>query len=252
VRDRLRGQGHWRRRATSRALDEPVVVAGSRGRAYNRFMSSSWTRRRLIGAGATLLAYRAGAEGPGLGRTPAQTAGPFYPLDKPLDQDADLTLVKGRTRRAAGQVVHVMGRVLDVRGEPIAGARIEVWQANAHGRYTHPGDGNSAPLDPNFEGFASLETDADGRYRFKTVKPGAYPAGGSAMRPPHIHFTVAAKSARLTTQMYFPGEPLNAKDFIIGAAREERSLLIADLGPPTRDLEPDSLLARWNIVLATG
>ena len=84
-----------------------------------------------------------------------------------------------------------MGRVLNIKGEPVRGAKLEVWQANAHGRYTHPADMNTAPLDANFEGFALLKTDAEGRYKFKTIKPGAYPTGSNTMRPPHIHFRLS-------------------------------------------------------------
>jgi protocatechuate 3,4-dioxygenase, beta subunit len=210
-----------------------------------------FSRRRLLqltGVCAVASAYPATANPR---RTPAQVLGPFYPLEKPLDTDADLTLIKGRTERAAGQVVDVVGRVLDASGAPVEGARIEIWQANTYGRYTHPGDRNPAPLDPNFEGYANLVTDAEGRYRFKTVKPGAYPAGES-MRPPHIHFEVTGQKDRLVTQMYFPGEPRNDRDYILGRAGENRKLLIADVGPPTKDLEPGFLLARWDIVLETG
>jgi protocatechuate 3,4-dioxygenase beta subunit len=203
-------------------------------------------------SGAAMLGTAGHSLAAALRRTPAQTAGPFYPIDKPLDQDADLTLIKGRKERAAGQAVHVMGRVLDAKGDPVAGARLEIWQANTHGRYTHPRDANDAPLDPNFEGFASLETDAEGRYRFKTIKPGAYPAGPRLTRAPHIHFDVKGRVNRLVTQMYFPGERLNDGDILLPTSREVRSLLVADVGKPTPDLEPDSLLARWDIVLEQG
>jgi protocatechuate 3,4-dioxygenase, beta subunit len=210
------------------------------------------SRRGLLGiSGAAWLGTTGRSQAADLRRTPAQVLGPFYPLEKPLDQDADLTLVRGRKQRAAGQVVHVVGRVLNAHGEPVSGARIEVWQANTHGRYTHPSDRNTQPLDPNFEGFASLETDGEGRYRFKTIKPGAYPGGGT-MRAPHIHFDVRGRVNRLVTQMYFPGEPLNDGDVFMSTSREFRSLLVADVGKPTADLEPDSLLARWDIVLEQG
>jgi protocatechuate 3,4-dioxygenase, beta subunit len=212
------------------------------------------SRRRMLqisGAAVALGAAGAGGAEP-LQRTPNQTSGPFYPLDKPLDADADLTLIKGHRQRAAGQVVHVTGRVLSASGEPVSGARIEIWQANTHGRYTHPDDGNTAaPLDPNFEGYASLVTDDQGRYRFKTIKPGAYPAGRS-FRPPHIHFDIAGRKDRLVTQMYFPDEPLNESDAVIAGARDTRRLLIANLDRAAAQLEPDSWLARWDIVLANG
>jgi protocatechuate 3,4-dioxygenase, beta subunit len=186
-----------------------------------------------------------------LRRTPTQVMGPFYPLEKPLDDDADMTLIKGNKERAKGQVVHVMGRVLNANGEPVKGARLEIWQANANGRYTHPSDNNPAPLDPNFEGYAKVLTDADGRYRFKTIKPAAYPAG-EIMRPAHIHFDVTGKLNRLVTQMYFPGDPHNTDDLVLAMARKNKQLLMADVLPPTPDLEPDSLLARWDIVLEQG
>jgi protocatechuate 3,4-dioxygenase beta subunit len=209
-------------------------------------------RRRLLGlSGASLALAAIGAHAGAMRATPAQTSGPFYPADKPLDSDADLTLIKGHTHRASGQVVHVMGRVLDSSGKPVRGASIEIWQANARGRYVHPGDSNPAPLDPHFEGYASLTTDELGRYRFKTIKPGAYPAG-NAVRPPHIHFGVTGGKQRLVTQMYFPDEPRNDKDFVIAGAGDARKLLIADLMSPTADLEPESWLARWDIVLAAG
>src|SRR6266446_8949348 len=125
-------------------------------------------------------------------RTPDQILGPFYPM-KTLDQNADLTRVPGRPGRAEGQVLNVGGRVLNLKGEPVRNAKVEIWQANAHGRYTHPSDDNPAPLDPNFDGSAALTTDSDGRYQYKTIKPAAYPAGPNAMRPAHIHFQVSGQ-----------------------------------------------------------
>jgi len=185
-------------------------------------------------------------------RTPDQILGPFYPVRKPLDQDADLTTIAGKPGRAEGQVIHVMGRVLTVAGQPVHGARVEIWQANTHGRYTHPSDTNPAPLDPHFEGFAVLTTDAEGHYRMKTIKPGAYPAGPDRMRPPHIHFEVTGQSNRLVTQMYFAGEPLNDTDPFLQGAGANKERLIVPLGPPTQELEPDALVAVWDIVLEQG
>ncbi len=152
---------------------------------------------------------RAAAEG--LARTPQQILGPFYPL-KEFPQTADLTQIAGRPERAQGQILNVMGRVLNLAGEPVRNATIEVWQANAAGRYTHPSDPNPAPLDPNFDGSAVLTTDPEGRYRFKTIKPAAYPAGPNLIRPAHIHFQVSGRQDRLVTQMYFDGDPYNATD----------------------------------------
>src|SRR5260370_30955831 len=142
-------------------------------------------------------------------RTPDQILGPFYPVVKPLHQGADLTTIPGKPGRAAGQVIHVMGRVVNAQGQPVQGARVEIWQANTHGRYTHPSDHNPAPLEPNFERFAVLTTDAQGRYRIKTIKPGAYPAGPDRMRPPHIHFDVPGKRTRFVTTSYIARGPTN-------------------------------------------
>ena len=185
-------------------------------------------------------------------RTPDQILGPFYPVRKPLDQDADLTTIAGKPGRAEGQVLHVMGRVLTVAGHPVPDARVEIWQANTHGRYTHPSDTNPAPLDPHFEGFAVLTTDAEGRYRMKTIKPGAYPAGPDRMRPPHMHFEVTGQSNRLVTQMYFAGEPLNDTDPFLQGVGPNKERLIVSLGPPTPELEPDTRVAVWDIVLEQG
>jgi protocatechuate 3,4-dioxygenase beta subunit len=214
------------------------------------------TRRELLraalgigGAGALRVCWAHASPDP----TPFQTIGPFYPVTRPLDADADLTLIQGHAQRAEGQVIHLMGRVLDANGAPIAGARLEIWQANSKGRYAHPADRNPAPLDPNFQGFGAQRTDADGQYRFKTIKPAAYPVNPmnpSRVRPPHIHFDVSGKDSRLVTQMYFPGETDNPGDVIFGrlSAGEQRAVT-ASVAPPTPGMERDSLLVRWDIVL---
>ena len=187
-----------------------------------------------------------------LRRTPDQILGPFYPMIKPLNQDADLTTVKGRTGRAGGQVIHLTGRVLNIRGNPVEGARVEIWQANTRGRYAHPDDNNPAPPDPNFQGYGVQVTDEEGRYRFKTIKPGAYPAaGGSWTRAPHVHFDVMGRTNHFVTQMYFDGEPLNDSDRFLQSAGSPQ-MLVARLLPPTKDLEPDSLIVNWDIILLSG
>jgi len=177
--------------------------------------------------------------------------GPFYPVIKPLDQDADLTVIQGKPGRAQGQVIYVTGQVLDLKGQPVPGAEVEIWQANTFGRYTHPYDTNPASLDPNFEGYGVQITDAKGRYRFKTVKPGAYPASEDWMRSPHIHFCVTSRTNRLITQLYFEGEPLNEKDLQLKCVLNKETLM-TKLMPPTRDVEPDALIAPWDIVLRQG
>jgi protocatechuate 3,4-dioxygenase beta subunit len=175
---------------------------------------------------------------------------------KPLDTDADLTAIAGKSGRAEGKIVHVTGRVFDRKGKPVAGARIEIWQANTHGRYAHPSDPNTAPLDPNFQGFAVLTTDSEGRYRFKTIKPGAYPISPTEQRPPHIHFDVEGKANRLVSQMFFPNEPLNEKDALFLDLRSQSektaAAVIAQSLPPTKEIEKNAMLLGWDIVLING
>ena len=185
-----------------------------------------------------------------LPRTPEQILGPFYPL-KPLDQNADLTRVTGRPGRAEGQVLTVMGRVLNLKGEPVRNAKVELWQANAHGRYAHPSDTNPAPLDPNFEGSAALTADSDGRYRFMTIKPAAYPAGPNLIRPAHIHFQVSGRQDRLVTQMYFDGDPYNATDpFLNSVGRKD--LLTTKLVDASSEFEAGSKTAAFDMVIYKG
>jgi protocatechuate 3,4-dioxygenase, beta subunit len=206
-----------------------------------------------VAAGGLALSDRIGiALAQTMKRTPGEILGPFYPVIQRADQGADLTIVPGKSGRAMGQVIHVMGRVFNAEGQPVRGARVELWQANAQGRYTHPSDTNPAPLDPNFEGFAVQNSDGEGRYRFKTIKPGAYPATGTWMRPPHLHFEITGKVNRVITQMYFPGEPLNDKDILFQNIRLNREGLIARVLPATADVEPDSLIVVWDIVLDKG
>ena len=204
----------------------------------------------IAGLGALALPKPLGAAESELRRTPGQILGPFYPLNE-WPQTTDLTHVSGRSGRAEGQVLNVMGQVLNLSGEPVRNARMEVWQANAKGRYTHPSDTNAAPLDPNFEGTAVLTTDNEGRYRFTTIMPAAYPAGPNLTRPAHIHFQVTGKQDRLVTQMYFEGDPYNSADpFLNSAGRKE--LLITKVLDATPELEPRSKLVRFDIVLYKG
>ena len=189
----------------------------------------------LLTSGAKAIADRpATAESP---------MGPFYPMVRPPDSDSDLTMVAGRTGRASGQIIEVTGRVLDIRGNPIPGAEIELWQANAAGRYDHPSDPAIAPLDPNFQGYASLKADAKGDWRIVTVKPGGYdsPIGH---RPPHIHFDLRTGKARNIAQLYFPEEAEgNAKDLLYKdlGADAATSVAVRDSDDPNK--------YRWDIIM---
>jgi len=207
-------------------------------------------RRFLLDAGAVGLALTAATHAhAALLATPAIALGPFYPSQRPADTDADLTRVQGRDGVAQGTLLYVEGRVLDRNGKPLPGATLELWQANAFGRYMHPNDSDaSGPLDPNFQGYGQLVTDADGRFRIKTIKPAPYPG-----RTPHIHFNAASGSTRLTTQMFFPGEPGNERDGLYRwLSRDEQRASTARPGDRKGALESGALAVTWDIVLRTG
>ena len=138
--------------------------------------------------------------------TPQLTIGPFYPLDRPPEEDPDLTRMMGRPGSARGTVIEVAGRVLTEARVPVPAAHIDTWQANSAGRYHHPSDPSGGAIDPSFQGAALLRSDEQGRYRIRTVIPGPYGA-----RARHLHFDVRGRNRRLITQMFFPGEP-NAQD----------------------------------------
>ena len=218
------------------------------------------SRRRVLGtalAVAGLAAARplrdafAGA----LVATPRQGMGPFYPEAKPFDQDNDLTNVQGKTSRARGRLLHVVGRVFDSAGELVKDARVEIWQANSFGRYDHPQDRRDALLDPNFQGYGHDITNSDGAYHFRTIEPAPYLASTTWTRPPHIHFMISApRYPRYVTQMYVAGTPLNARDALLNgiSAPSERARLVVPLQPPSSELEPDSALATFDIVLGSA
>jgi protocatechuate 3,4-dioxygenase beta subunit len=207
------------------------------------------TRRHLV-VGAAAVASVSAAKSQNLVATSAQDLGPFYPMLRPADHDADLTRVKGRDGTAMGQPITVIGRIVDLRGNPIRNAEVELWQCNAAGRYDHPGDrANPAALDANFQGFARLATDRDGQFKFRSVKPKDYdtPIG---RRTPHIHFDIRGHRERLVTQMYFPNEPLNDGDFLLKNAAPRESVIAEAMERLSGD--PQALAFRWTVVLGVG
>ncbi len=176
-------------------------------------------RRKLLklGLGGTALGLStiAGAV-PFCGTTPAQTEGPFYPVNEQEDTDWDLTRLKGAQQISRGEVVIVRGKVTGADCAPLAGTLVEIWQACDSGKYNHPNDPNPAPLDPHFQYWGKATTDQDGLYLFKTIIPGAYPAAENWVRPPHIHYKVHKWGYKeLTTQLYFAGHKLNRADRIL-------------------------------------
>lgn len=148
--------------------------------------------------------------------TPKQVKGPFYPVADQIDKDTDLTRTAGAKDIALGRIIDVQGVVTDNLCQPAAEAYVEIWQACASGRYNHPADPNTAPIDPNFQYWGIAKTNKVGEYRFRTIVPGAYPADKDWMRPPHIHFKVHKWGYQeLITQLYFAGETLNEQDLIL-------------------------------------
>ncbi len=160
-----------------------------------------------------------------LPQTLSEVTGPLFGAEFVRNGDSDLTA--GHAGEPIGERILVSGRVLDENGRPVRNALIEVWQANAAGRYVHKRDQHDAPLDPNFTGEGRAVTDDQGRYQFKTIKPGAYPWRNhhNAWRPQHIHFSLFgnAYATRLVTQMYFPGDPLLAFDPIYNCVPDEKA-----------------------------
>jgi protocatechuate 3,4-dioxygenase beta subunit len=182
--------------------------------------------------------------------TPAVDEGPFFPRQRPSDSDADLTRVAGRSARADGDVIVVHGRVMDAACNPIAGAVIDVWQANRHGRYDHEADPNPAPLDPNFQGSAHLTSAEDGSYRIRTIMPGAYPASPDWDRPPHLHFKVARRGYHeMITQMLFAGHELNAADRLLQSLDAEEQEHVLVTAAAERDAEDDAPVYTFDLVL---
>ena len=184
--------------------------------------------------------------------TLSELTGPVYGHESLGEHDGDLT--RQHTGEPLGERIIVAGRVVDEDGRPVPDTLVEIWQANAAGRYVHVVDQHPAPLDPNFTGAGRAVTDAQGRYRFTTIKPGAYPWNNhaNAWRPAHIHFSLFGPSflARLVTQMYFPGDPLLTLDPMWMSIPDERARLrmmsTFDIGTT----EPEWALGyRFDIVL---
>ena len=179
-------------------------------------------------------------------RTPPQTEGPFYPRQLPLDVDNDLLIINDSITPAVGAITQLSGRVLDVTGNPIRDAVVEIWQVDHHGVYLHQGSAGREKRDTNFQGFGRFTTASSGDYRFRTIKPVPYPG-----RTPHIHFKVKRGDRELlTTQCYIKGEPGNARDGVLNGIRDarQRESVIVDFTPiPTSKV--GELAAKFDIVL---
>jgi len=201
----------------------------------------------LGAAAAQKLAPARAATEPKLTLTPGQAEGPFYPPEWLGDIDNDLVLVKGEDAKAMGTVLHLRGRVLDRGGQPIDGAIVEIWQCDAQGVYHHPWDERGQrKADTGFQGRGRVETDAQGRYVFRTVKPAGYSG-----RTPHIHFKIMQPGGdTLVTQMYFAGEPTNDRDFILNRIADpaQRESVLVELEDADA-VEPGAVAGQFDIVL---
>jgi protocatechuate 3,4-dioxygenase beta subunit len=201
-------------------------------------------RRLVIGAAGLMIAAPLNAASRLRQPTPKQAAGPFYPVELPLDDDNDLTQVLGQSGQANGRITDLSGRILDINGRPLPQVRIEIWQCDANGRYRHPRDDSSRPVDESFQGHGHATTSDEGGYRFRTIRPIPYPG-----RTPHIHVAVfPAGEPPFVTQLYVRGEPRNSQDFLFNRVPvERRHLVMADFVPARAD--DTELSAQFDIVL---
>jgi protocatechuate 3,4-dioxygenase, beta subunit len=209
------------------------------------------TRRTLIvGAAASSLMSALPVHGQERVLTPEQTEGPFYPKDWSGDIDNDLVLVKGEAAQAIGKVTHVSGRILTPSGAPLPGAVVEIWQCDSNGRYLHSGDDgsffNRDARDKGFQGRGRMTTGEDGTYRFRTIKPVAYPG-----RTPHIHFRVSGVEGELlTTQMYVADDPANESDGLYTSIRDDRARAAVTVRlSATNAIEEGALAGTFDIVV---
>lgn len=181
--------------------------------------------------------------------TPPQFHGPFYPAALPRDTDNDLVLINDTESYAAGPIVHLTGRVLDLDGKPIANALVELWQTDANGVYLHHDSPNRSDYDRNFQGFGRVLTGPNGEYYFRTVRPVTHIEKRSR-RAPHFHLGVFVEDrSSLFTQVYFEDEPYNERDPILNSVRspEQRALLVAPL--VTTGPEQEEYTVRFDVVM---
>jgi protocatechuate 3,4-dioxygenase beta subunit len=206
------------------------------------------SRRAVLGGltfGAALFTTR-GLFADELVRTPRQTEGPFYPDKMPLDTDNDLLIISDALTPAVGEVTHLSGRILDVHGDPVRNALVEIWQVDGHGAYLHSGTSNRDKRDSHFQGYGRFLTGSSGEYYFRTIKPVKYPG-----RCPHIHYKVGKSGKELlTTQCYVKGDPANARDGIYRGLRDPKARDAVTVAfDPLPGSRVGELAARFDIVL---
>lgn len=208
------------------------------------------SRRTLIKglalAGSAPLFNVPGAMAEQLIATPYQTEGPFYPERLPLDKDNDLIIVDDRLTPAVGEITHLYGKVMTSKGEPLANALVEIWQVDNNAVYLHRRSRNFENRDTNFQGYGQFETNSQGEYRFRTIKPVSYPG-----RTPHIHIAVSTNGQqRLSTQCYIKGHRQNHRDGVLRSIRDARAResLLVDFIPVNNGQVPE-YRAEFNIVV---
>jgi protocatechuate 3,4-dioxygenase beta subunit len=195
-----------------------IFLAGQKG----MLMRDSISRRRLLIGMAALAVAQPSAIAKKLMITPRQPAGPFYPVNLPLDDDNDLTRFEGGEGKAKGSITNLSGRIIDINNRPLDDLRIEIWQCDANGRYRHPRERGQAAIDENFQGHGHALTNAHGEYLFRTIKPAPYPG-----RTPHIHIAVFPKGEEpFVTQLYVENEPRNEDDFLFQRVPADRRHLV--------------------------
>ena len=220
-------------------------------RETRQMQNSGLTRRRLIFAplafaGTSSLLRLPASVASTLPPTARQTPGPFYPLSFPQDADNDLVHVSGHQAAAQGAATRITGRILDLNGRPVPGARVEIWQCDANGRYHYVRDSRGDQArDENFQGYGATTTDTSGGYQFLTIKPVSYPG-----RTPHIHFAVSGSGfERFITQMYVVGEARNESDPVLMGVRDPAARARLMVAFRRSDVDPDGLSGVFDIVL---
>lgn len=206
----------------------------------------NFIKNLIIGTSATIVAAKSHAK---LTITPTEVEGPFYPIVPQKDKDADLTKVEGKTGTAQGEIIEVFGQVTDQHGAPVCNATLDIWQANCFGKYHHPHDESTKQLDENFQAWAIIQSNEEGRYRIRTVIPGEYTImGGRETRTPHIHFKVGRNGYEpLLTQMYFPEHPMNEQDILIRRKSKEQTAMMTSKKIPATETQVEQY--EFNIVI---
>ncbi len=203
----------------------------------------SVTRRTLIRAAGLAALVPAAGTLAAPRTTPRQTAGPFYPVEIPLDADADLVQVEGMSRLATGIIAHVAGQVVDTSGNPVPGTKVEIWQCDAFGAYKHPRDRGDVS-EPEFQGYGFTRTSGQGEFRFRTIRPVSYPG-----RTPHIHARISAPGMSvLTTQFYLAGEGRNTSDFLYARVPEHLRAMVTARFPATAE-ESETVVPSYTVVV---